>query len=63
MSGLFKTPKPPKPAAPTPMPDPEDVQARKARRLQMENAQKRAGRESTILSGEKTGDYSKQTLG
>jgi hypothetical protein len=63
MSGLFKTQKPPKPAPPVPMPDPEDAEARKARRLQMENAQKRAGRESTILSGEATGDYSKKTLG
>lgn len=63
MSGLFSTPKPPKPPAPKVMPDPEDVKSRQAARLQMENARKRTGRESTILSGEKTGDYTKQSLG
>lgn len=63
MSGLFKTQKPPKPPRPASMPDPEDTNARKARRLQMEMAQTRAGRDATILSGEPVGDYSKKTLG
>ena len=47
MSSLFKTPdiKPPPP--PTRMPDPEDIQARPAKRAQMEMMRKRSGREST----------------
>ena len=63
MSSLFKTPdiKPPPP--PVRMPDPEDVQARQAKRLQMESMRKRAGRESTILTTEGSGDYSKKSLG
>lgn len=63
MSGLFSTPKVEKPPRPTPMPDPDDVQARQARRQEMEMMRKRGGRESTILSGEVTGDYSKKSLG
>jgi hypothetical protein len=64
MSGLFaKPPKIKPPPPPAPMPDQDDVAARQARRLAMEKAQRRGGRESTILSSETTGDYSKKELG
>ena len=65
MSSLFKTPKIPKPPPPTPMPDPEDVEARPAKRAQMDMMRQRGGRESTILStgGNSSQDYSKKSLG
>jgi hypothetical protein len=64
MSGLF--PKPPKikpPPPPVKMPVEDDQQAMRARRLQEEKAQRRGGREGTILTSEYTGDYSKKSLG
>lgn len=63
MSSLFKTPKMPKPAPEPVMPDPQDIQARMAKRKAMLDATKRKGRESTILSPIATGDTSGQTLG
>ena len=65
MSGLFpKPPKIPPPPKPKPMPDPDDLQARQARRAQMEMSRQRAGRESTILSSDgSAGDYAKKSLG
>ncbi len=63
MSSLFQTPKVPKPPRPAPMPDPDDLRARQAKRAQMEMMGQRGGRESTILSGETSGDYSKKSLG
>jgi len=65
MSGLFpKPPKIPPPPKPKPMPDPDDLEARQARRQEMEMARRRGGRESTILSSEGAGgDYSKKSLG
>lgn len=66
MSSLFKTPDIPKPPKPVPMPDPNDQQARAARRQQMEAMRTRGGRESTILSSDTAssgGDYSKKSLG
>lgn len=70
MGGLFKTPKMkiPDPAPEVAMPDPEDIQARAAKRSAMMDAKKRRGRESTILGptaeeGAAGGNYNRQTLG
>ena len=63
MGGLFKTPKMPKPPPEVAMPDPEDLKARMARRSAMMDAQKRKGREGTILTpigGEALGSGSTQ---
>lgn len=67
MSSLFKMPKtemPPEVA----MPDREDLKARMAKRSAMMDAQKRRGRESTVLGpsiaeGGGGGEYSRPTLG
>lgn len=62
MASLFKT-TPIKPPPAATMPDPEDMQARAARRKVMEDAQNRNGRDSTILGGGGFGNYSAKTLG
>lgn len=68
MASLFKTPKIPKPPPEQVMPDTEDLQARMAKRAAMLEAQRRRGRESTILGpqtpeGGGTLEYSRGTLG
>lgn len=66
MSALFSTPKMPKMPEPAmPMPDPEDLKARLAKRKAMDNAFNRRGRDSTILGAESGGtkDYSGSSLG
>jgi hypothetical protein len=69
MSGLFKTPKMkiPDPAPEVAMPDPEDIRARTAKKNAMMDAQRRRGRESTILGPAADegagGGYNRQTLG
>lgn len=50
MTTLFKTPKAPTLAAPTPMPTPDTPEVDNARRRQVAAAQQRTGRMSTILS-------------
>lgn len=49
MGSLFKAPKIPKPPPEAPMPDMQDLQARMAKRNAMADAQRRRGRESTIM--------------
>lgn len=68
MGSLFKTPKMPKPPPEVAMPDMEDLKARMAKRNAMMEAQRRRGRESTILGpqspeGGGTLEYSRGTLG
>lgn len=61
MGGLFKKPKVPDPPKPVEMPDPEGMDARKARMKAMLDARRRQGRASTNLSGDDP--YSGSTLG
>jgi hypothetical protein len=66
MAGMFKSPKPaaaPVQPDPVPIPTPEDSdQARK--RAMAEEARKRQGRQSTVLSSDQTDrPYSRTTLG
>lgn len=63
MSTLFQTPKIPKAPAPAAMPDQEDMKARMAKRAAMMDAQKRKGRDSTILTPGTAADYQGTTLG
>lgn len=67
MTALFSTPKMPKIPDPLPMPDPEDLKARLAKRKAMDGAFSRRGRDSTILGGnaENGGakDFSGSSLG
>lgn len=58
MSSLFKTPKPPKPVL---MPDPDNAAVRDARMKELLAARQRAGRASTMLSGDDS--YSGTTTG
>lgn len=53
-------PKPPKPQAPTRMPDPQSPDAIEARRRSIAERQSAGGRESTILSDD---TYSNKLLG
>lgn len=63
MGGVLKTlfggPKIPKPAPVVPMPDTDGPEALAAKRRALLEAQERAGRASTMLSG----DYQKTKLG
>lgn len=64
MAALFKTPKPPQPPQAVAMPDPEDQRARMAKRMQMDAARGRGGRDATILGTPGYGnDYASKKLG
>jgi hypothetical protein len=57
---MSRASKPPKPSAPTPMPDPQSPDVMEARRRRLAETQSASGRDSTILSDD---TYSNSLLG